>query len=247
MPIFPILEVESIVQVGDKTRLNGTKSFKTDEVSAISMVRIKPSAADSFIEVSSDDPTDYTKWYLDWVYDSDEDKTITIEFTDSELVPNVVTKDVTLTTVLSVDENLFSNDADFNGQESDVLNYVKAGKSSFLNFHRQAQKLILEELWKIRITAKNANNNVEKIEAVDFIDVNEIKQWSKNLTLQLIYEDLSNAVDDIFDLKSSKYAKQAKSWRELSLNNLSFDRDGDAEIETNETAINYRSGDLVRG
>jgi hypothetical protein len=244
MPIFPILEVETIVQTDDKTRISGLKSFKTDEIEAISLVRIQPETAGDWIEVATADPTDYTKWYLDWVYDSDGDKVVSLEITADGV--DAVVKTSTISVIDAADENLFSTDADFNGEDSEVLAYVKPGRSSFLNFHRQAQKQILEDLYKKRIMAKAADSTPTKIEAEDFVDVNEVKQWSKYLALSLIYNDISNATDDVFAVKSAKNENKVKFWKEQSLNNLSFDADGDGTIESEEKHNNYRSGDLTR-
>jgi hypothetical protein len=61
MAIFPVLELEEKVQVSDKTRLDGQKSF-ISHGAAISQVRIKPSKNDAFIDVTAPK-------YLDWQYD----------------------------------------------------------------------------------------------------------------------------------------------------------------------------------
>lgn len=243
MPIFPRLDVEPIVQTDDKTRLSGLNSFLTPDMTAVTLVRIKPEASESFIEVAAADPTDYTKWFLDWVYASNGTKVATIEITTDG---SPVTKDATIEVVNAVDENLFSNDGDFNGEDSEVMGYLKPGKSSYINFHRQAQKQILEDLYKKRIMATAADSTPEKIIAADFVDVNEVKQWSKYLALSLIYNDISNATDDVFAVKSVKNENKMKFWKEETLNNISFDKDGDGTVETSEKQANYRSGDLTR-
>jgi hypothetical protein len=61
--IFPVLEIEDIVQENDKTRLNGLKSFVSDGA-AITKVEIKPSKVNDYQTVTANK-------YLDWMYDSE--------------------------------------------------------------------------------------------------------------------------------------------------------------------------------
>ncbi len=62
--IFPVLEVERAIQVGDKTRLSGVKSFYTPGDS-IDKVKIRPEGTASYVDVSGVSERD---WHLDWVY-----------------------------------------------------------------------------------------------------------------------------------------------------------------------------------
>lgn len=68
MPLIPILEFEERVQLNDKTRISGEKSFATIGTTAISTMTIKPGDDEGAISVYDADPK---KRYLDWVY-SDE-------------------------------------------------------------------------------------------------------------------------------------------------------------------------------
>ena len=52
--IFPVLELEKTVQLNDKTRLDGRKSYTTPEEAAISLVEIQPEAGQPFFTVTSD-------------------------------------------------------------------------------------------------------------------------------------------------------------------------------------------------
>lgn len=67
MAIFPVLEIEEKVQVSDKTRLDGQKSF-VSHGAAISQLRIKPSKNDAFIDVTS---AKYLDWQFDFTLDVD--------------------------------------------------------------------------------------------------------------------------------------------------------------------------------
>lgn len=60
MPIFPVLELEEIIQEGDKTREDGSKSFVSG-TTAITVIEVKPTKLASFVTVTS-------AKVLDWVY-----------------------------------------------------------------------------------------------------------------------------------------------------------------------------------
>lgn len=60
MPLFPILEIETLVQENDKTRLDASKSFASGG-SSISKIEVKPSALADTVDITDDEA-------LDWVY-----------------------------------------------------------------------------------------------------------------------------------------------------------------------------------
>lgn len=88
--IFPVLKLEDVVQVNDQTRLDATKSYKTPDEAAITLVEIEPELEAGFIDVTSSK-------YLDYQYSSDGDKDVTVRIT-TDGVPTQLTK------VLSINE-----------------------------------------------------------------------------------------------------------------------------------------------
>lgn len=242
MPIFPILELEPKVQTNDKTRLDATKSFKTADVTNVSLVRIKPDNSETFFTVASTDPTDNTKWFLDWIYSLDGVKTVTVEITDSATpTPNVTTKTMDLEVFDAADERLFSLDADLVADEPDVLKYVKAGRSSYIDLHRSAQDSILEELYKNKILAHDGT----KITIDEVLDTKEVNKWSKYMVLKLIYDGIWNSTDDVYFSKARHYEKLENQWREMSFNKLKLDYNKDGVDDPKETQ-DYRSSVMVK-
>ncbi len=69
MAMFPALELEAEVQVNDKTRLSGTKSFVSKGETAITTVTITPGATGSAVTVSGTGLTS-DDWYTDWQWTS---------------------------------------------------------------------------------------------------------------------------------------------------------------------------------
>ena len=110
-------------------------------------------------------------------------------------------------------------------EENNILNYVKAGRNSFLDFHRRAQTIILDELDAERIWKQDGS----RFEKADLIDLQEFKEWSTNLTLSLIFKDISDKPDDQFAAKMSRYLAQAKLSKQRGAYRLDFDANGTQE------------------
>lgn len=229
MAIFPNLLIESVVQVGDKTRLDARKTFISLGESAITLVRIKPEAAGSFVDVTS-------QKYLDWQYSTAGTKVVSVEVTTNGS-PVVVTKN--LISISEVDDHLFSGDAELVDHEPSIMGYVKEGRNSFLNVHRAAQDRIVTWLDEQRIWDDQGNRLTKNAIA----DVQEANDWSKYLVLQLTFEGISNATDDIFHEKSLRY----KALAEAARNRASIRLDLDGDSETEDYKVDIRSYYIGRG
>lgn len=212
MAIFPILQVESVVQVNDQTRLDATRSFITQDEAAITKIEIRPIATGNWIDVTDEK-------YLDWAYSTAENVTASCRIT-TDSTP--VTSSSILTIVSEASDALFSNDVDLLAWEPDVLKYVRQGRNSFKDVHREAQKQVLDWFDSQAIRDKDGN----RLTKTDIVDVQEVKEWSKFLTLQIINESLSNAVGDVFAEKSRKYESLAIKARNRSEFKLDLNNDG---------------------
>ena len=222
--IFGNIETEAKCQTYDRVRINCIKSFITPDEAAITKVEIKPSAADAFITVAElTTATDMDKYYLDWIYTTAGTKTITLQITTSAAP-------VTFTaSIVVLDKNtevLFSSDNDLYNIENDILKFVPAGKNSFVFVHRQVKEDLLEEIYRNKIL----NTTGQRLVEADVIDSTELKYWAKYRALRIIFEGLSNAVDDIFDKKASKYGSQENEWRNQTFNILVLDYNSDGII-----------------
>lgn len=232
--IFPVLETEKVVQIGDMTRLNAVKSFISKDEDPITKVEIKPEASEAWIEVTGSGQTD---WYLDWVYLG----------ASREIVPQVrVTTDTdqtlngAISLLTSEDDKLFSNDQDLVAFETDILKWVPNGRASFLNVHRAAQTKILEMLDESGVVDSQGN----KLTKTAVIDNTEVNAWSRDMTLQLIFQGLANAKDDIFTTKSAHYASEALKRKARAV--LRLDLNGDEQVDRGEGVQSMQSVDLFR-
>lgn len=217
MAIFPHLQIEPTLQVNDRTRLDATKSFIP--ASAISSVEIDPDGTTGLIDVTTDK-------YLDWSYSASGTYTVTARVTASGGASAEFSD--TISVVTESADKLFSTDDDLKLHEPDILNWVEEGRNTFKNVHRRAQKLILEYLK--REGFRDTNGDFFTKAAI--VNVENVKQWSTFVALRLIFEGISNAVDDIFAEKAKRYKGQEVRWRKTVL--LNIDVDGDGTVDDNE-------------
>lgn len=222
--IFPILELESQVQTNDKTRLDASKTFISPDEAAITLVEIEPEASAGFIDVTSNR-------YLDWLYTTDGTKSVTVRVT-TDGTPVTFSKD--LESLLPENDILFSTDDDLLAHEDDILRYVRSGRSSFIDKHRLSKKRIVRWLSEQRIYDNDGNNLTDAA----IMDVEEVNEWSKFYTLYIIFNSLSNAIDDIFAQKASLYQSLAKDAQSRSA--IRLDRNGDGNEDTNKDMRTYR-------
>ncbi len=226
------------MQVDDKTRLDASKSFRTQDESAISLVEIEAHTGDGFVSVGS--PGSSKDWYLDWSYDTDGTKTASCRVTvGTGMGATTTTKTFTLSVVDATDDMLFSDDKMLVGLEHDIMKYVPQGRSSFLNVHRKAQKLILAWLDE----NGHWDQNGDRLTAAAIVDLEEVKHWSAALTMQLIFQSVSNDPNDIFSVKAKQYESMAVSHRNRSI--LRLDVTGDGTIGDGE-GKRLSTLDLVR-
>lgn len=217
MAVFPSLELEPIVQVNDRTRLDATKSFLSS--GTITKVEIKPDGSEGLVDVTDDK-------YLDWSYSASGSYTVTARVTASGGASAEFSE--TISVVTSAADKLFSTDSDLELHEPDILNWVEDGRNTFKNVHRRAQKLILEYLK--REGYRDTNGDFFTKDAI--VNVENVKQWSTFVALRLIFEGISNAVDDIFSEKAKRYKGMEVTWRKTVL--LNIDVDGDGVVDDNE-------------
>ena len=174
--IFPTLTLETTLQIEDKTRLDASLSFTSNDGN-ITSVEIKPEATESFIEVYN---IDEDKWYLDWAYETDGIKTVEIKVTTDTAATRTRSYSVTVLTV--AEDALFSSDADIYPYEPDLIKSLPVGKSTYLYAHRAAQTKIIAYLDEQRIW-KEDNSRFSK---EDLTDLEEFKRWSIFQTLLII-------------------------------------------------------------
>jgi len=229
--IFPKLTHESMVQVDDKLRLDASLSFVT-EGEEITDIEIKPSADDSFISVMN---SDNEKWFLDWAYEDEGEKIVTVKITtgsgDKE-------KNYPINCISAANDALFSNDSDLFPLEPDLRRLMPQGKNSFIYAHRKAQEKIFDYLDEQRIWKQDGS----RFTKADLMDKEEFRRWSTYQTLLIIFESMQVSVNDIFEEKRQGYQRDMNDARNRA--SLRLDTNGDGVIDS--VPYNIRSTTMVR-
>ena len=210
--LFPLLRSDDKAQMGDKLRLDGSKSFVAP-TGVISKYEFDPTNGGTFIDTG-------TVSYMDWVYATAGTKTAKLRIT-SGLATAVITTDIVV--VSSAADALFSDDAALYEIEPTIMKYLPPERSSFKYVHRRVQKHIIDTYAQRRVYKEDGS----KIQVVDIIDVTEVANWATIMALGYIFQGLSNAIDDVFDKKAKKYFMSAYAAEHLALR---FDFNGDAEL-----------------
>lgn len=233
MAIFGFLETESVVQVNDKTRINASKSFVSKGSSLIDIVKIKPEATESFITVSGTGLS-AKDWFLDWQYPTSGTKTIELEITLVGGSIGTFTKEIVVLT--EAEDMLLSSDDDLASREADILKWVPAGRNSFLNIHRQAQKNILNWLDEIRIYRRDGT----KLRKEDLSLNDDLRELSTFWALALIYGSIWNKQDDSFYKKMKDYASEVEASKRRGRIQADFNGDAVQDISEAKDARSYR-------
>ena len=225
-----IASLPSKVQASEKFRIDLTRTYvhvKDDGINTLN-VTVEGTQYDVLSEK-----------YFDYDFSTTGTKTIAISVTTTGQGNPETTKDVTIEVVSASSENLFSDDTQLELHEPDILSYLPHGKGCFKFIHRLAQDKILSELDEKNILDSEGN----KLTAADFVDITEVKDWSKFYALMFIYNSLSNSVEDIFNEKYLRYREYMMQSRNRAV--IRFDYDGDGTIEDGE-ATNVNIMKLVR-
>lgn len=134
---------------------------------------------------------------------------------------------------------LFCEDQDLIAHENDLMRWVPDGRSSFKDVYRRAQKMIIAWLDE----KGYVNQYGDKYSKRDIIDIEEVKQWATYMSLRLIFQNISNAVDDVFSIKSKNYNLLEEGARQRAILRLDTNKDGIADATE---GLSIYSGSLFR-
>lgn len=134
---------------------------------------------------------------------------------------------------------LFNTDQDIIAHEPDVMKWVVDGRSSFKDVYRRSQRIIIA--WLDEKGYVNQYQN--KYDKWDIIDIEEVRQWSTYMSLRLIFQGISNSVDDVFSVKAKNYSLLEEGARQRAILRLDTNSDGIADATE---GLNIYSGSLFR-
>lgn len=233
MAIFPNLEVEAVLAVDDRTRLDASKTFSSKDGPTIDKVEIEPESGSGFIEVTGTKSSD---WWTDWQYDTAGTKVVTVRV-NGDTTPVLAT--ATIEVLTDADDALFAKDSDLIQEEPDVLKFVKKGRNSFKDVHREAQKEILDLLDRKGYRFTDGT----KLTKDAVVDKSEVRTMGKYLALHLIFSGQSNQLDDIHRRKAAEYWSKYLTASERQV--IGLDLDQDAVVSQGEGVV-LRTAKLLR-
>ena len=207
------------VQQDEKFRIDVTKTFLHPGDANIQSITIVPEDGADTYTVTSDK-------FLDYAYSTTGTKTITVTLNHTGQGGSV-TKTDTIEVVSEASESLFSVDADLLSHEPDLLSYLPEYKADYRYVHRLAQDTIVK--WLDENGLKDSSGN--KFTASALVHKEEVQRWSKFLALELVFQSLSNAIDDFFSSKSLYYRDLKEKAMQRTYISLDTDGDGTAEKE----------------
>lgn len=121
---------------------------------------------------------------------------------------------------------LFSEDADLVSEEPDIMKWLPAGRSTYLDLHRKSQKLILDFIDR----QGYRDDNGDKITKFAFVDNSDVRLWSYYQVLRLFFMGAQNAKDDVFKDKAKYYEKLEIASRDRAILNLDLDGDEKPDV-----------------
>ena len=218
--IFLDFKSEDIVQVGDKTRLDVSGSFISDNI-ALTDIEIAP---DNTTYISVFNSGDNDKWFLDWSFSTSGEQVIGVRATDGT---NTVNQTYTLNVISEIEDNLYSNDSQIFAIENELKRYIPSGRNSYKNIHREAQSRILNYLDRKRIW--NDDGTAYSKDQLNL--TGELQKWSLYETLYIIYSDLFISGGDKFAAKLDDYNKLRNIERDRGA--IRIDKDSSGVIDSN--------------
>lgn len=221
MAIFPNLILEPVVQVNDKTRLDATKSYISNETEDITKVEISPDGGVTYADVTGNINARSPEWWLDYQFATDGVVDIRCRVTVGGLIPVTSVVQKTLQVISVADDHLFSSDSDLVAIEPDIMKYVSQGRSSWLREHRRAQTEIVAWLNKNGVTDMTGS----PITKANVLDVSEVREWSTYLVLKMIFNGLSNSDEDVYAKKAVKFGSAEVDARYRYALRLDLDND----------------------
>jgi len=107
---------------------------------------------------------------------------------------------------------VFSDDFDLVAAYPSIMNHLPEGQESFIRFHEEAAKDIINDLRRTGIVVENKlldTQKRKKLDVFDLMDIEEVREAAKYFTLSKIFGWLSDAPSDKWQLLEAKYEAEA--------------------------------------
>jgi hypothetical protein len=196
MAIFGKINSDAYVFTGDKIRITASVILSPDlALHATKNLELSFDSGTTWFDVT-------TKRYLDWIYSAAGNKTVKLKVTTTT-GEEIFTKSVEVLDLTTA--TLFSTDNDLYALEPEIDQYLPKKWDSWNYLHLEAQKQIVQWLDDKGIL----NENREKYTVASIMDITQVREFSVNKVLGMIFRTSSNQVGDLFSVKATYYEEQA--------------------------------------
>ena len=137
---------------------------------------------------------------------------------------------------------LFSSDADLKKEQYDIELHLPKNANSFAHYHEAARDEIVQRM-RNSGKATYSSQIFNDFAKWDFLDVSQIRQASKFLVLAKVMFDASTEIDDKYYQKHRDYMDMFGEAFKLYF--LSWDKDNDGEVDTNER-MGIRTSEFIK-
>jgi hypothetical protein len=150
-----------------------------------------------------------------------------------------VSADHSATTKIQAINSVFSDDNDLRSEIANIDSYRVSTASSHILSHVSARDAIMQDLRNSGRIKLNVNTGRFKdLNIFDVLNIEQLREASKWKTLSIIFDDVSDKIDDKYDQRARKYNTRYKA----VMNNLQFlgldvDDDGKADISEEQASI----------
>ena len=146
---IPSLLIDSTVRVGDKFRIDVTRTFlKPNELLESIDIELSDGGDSYNLYQETANETTSDQWFIDYAYDVDDTNVITLTIV-SDLGVNILEK--TVISKIAADDLTLATDSDLLSHEPNIMEYLPNGRNSFIYMHRNVTELILQNLSERRI------------------------------------------------------------------------------------------------
>lgn len=227
--LFPNLILDSLVQICDMFRIDASKSFHgSGEV--LTEINIYP----DFVNKPTEFYNVYVEncpeeWILDYAYETAGEYTVRVEL---KTATTDKTKDYTVKAITEEEDNLQSDDSMIYALESELKNYLPAGRNSWKYLHREALNRILDWMYRNAMYDPEGDRITK-----DQLIGDKLSEWSKYEVMVLIFQELKTSNGDLFNEKIEDYSEELSNARAIYKINYDANRDGQVTDEDDKDLV----------
>lgn len=171
--------------------------------------------------------------FVKWDRDLTNEKSTTVNGVELFWYKIKLDADATAVTVKGINL-VFSDDNDLKEEYPTIVDMLPDGEPTFINFHVASRKDILSYFKTQGKLVTQVGGKKKLLDQFDLLDIEEVRDASKFLTLAKIFYWISDATDDKWYQKATDFETEYN--KKINLATLSVDSNDDGKAGINEVA-----------